>query len=66
MQHRLVQRQLEHFGKREKERIFIVPTELNLDPVDGYPDNNGVHPNGAGYKQIGDSIYAWLKWRLEK
>jgi lysophospholipase L1-like esterase len=64
-QHRLVQRQLEHFGKREKERIYIVPTELNLDPVDGYPDNNGVHPNADGYKQIGASIYAWLKWRLQ-
>jgi len=41
-----------------------LPAELNLDPVDGYPVNNGVHPNAAGYKQIGDSIYSWLKWRL--
>ena len=65
VQHRLVRRQLEHFGGREKDRIYIVPTELNLDPVDGYPDNNGVHPNAAGYNQIGDTIYAWLKWRLQ-
>ena len=65
VQHHLVHRQLEHFGKREKDRITIVPTELNLDPVDGYPDNNGVHPNAAGYKQIGDTLYAWLKWRLQ-
>ena len=65
VQHHLIQRQLEHFGKREKDRITIVPTELNLDPVDGYPDNNGVHPNAAGYKQIGDTLYAWLKCRLQ-
>jgi len=61
IQHRLVQRQLEHFGDREAERIFVVPTELNLDPVDGYPVNNGVHPNEQGYRQIAASIYAWLK-----
>lgn len=64
-QHHLLQRELEHFGKREKDRITIVPTELNLDPVDGYPDNNGVHPNAVGYNQIGDTLYSWLKWRLQ-
>ena len=60
IQHRLVQRQLEHFGGREAEHVFVVPTELNLDPVDGYPANNGVHPNEQGYRQIAASIYAWL------
>lgn len=64
VQHRLVERQLAHFAGREAEGIFIVPTELNLDVVAGYPDNNGVHPNVAGYQQIGASFYAWLKWRL--
>jgi lysophospholipase L1-like esterase len=66
IQHRLVQRRLSHFGGREAERIFVIPTELNLDPVEGYPENNGVHPNPTGYQQIGDSIYAWLKWRLQE
>jgi lysophospholipase L1-like esterase len=64
IQHRLVERQIAKFGGREREHLFLLPTELNLDPVDGYPVNNGVHPNTAGYKQIGASIYAWLKWRL--
>ncbi len=64
IQHRLVQRQIEQFGGREPEKIFLVPTHLTLDPVDGYPDNNAVHPNAGGYKQIGGSIYAWLKSRL--
>jgi hypothetical protein len=38
-----------------------MPTELNLDPVDGYPINHGVHPNAVGCAQIGTSFYAWLK-----
>ncbi|MEQ2005439.1 MAG: SGNH/GDSL hydrolase family protein [Limisphaerales bacterium] len=64
VQHRLVERQLAHFRGREAEGIFIVPTELNLDIAAGYPDNNAVHPNAEGYRQIGASFYAWLKSRL--
>lgn len=64
VQHRLVERQLEHFRGREADGIFVVPTELNLDIVAGYPENNAVHPNADGYRQIGASFYAWLKWRL--
>ena len=66
IQHRLVQREIRHFANRETERLFVVPTQLNLDPVDGYPVNNGVHPNEFGYKQIGASIYAWLKTRVNE
>jgi lysophospholipase L1-like esterase len=65
IQHRFIQRQLAHFSGREKQGLFIVPTQLNLDPVKGYPVNNGVHPNGRGYNQIAASIYAWMKARLE-
>lgn len=61
IQHRVVQRMLEQFSGREADGIFLVPTELNLDPIDGYPDNNGVHPNAIGYAQIGASLYAWTK-----
>ena len=64
IQHRLVQRMLSQFGARESQGIHLVPTELNLDPVDGYPDNNGVHPNPTGYQQIGATFYAWIKWHL--
>ena len=65
IQHRLVQRMIERFGQREKEGIHLVPTELNIDPIDGYPNNNGVHPNAAGYAQIGASFYAWIKSWME-
>lgn len=63
IQHRLVERQIQHFGDRAAERIVLVPTELNVDPIDGYPENNGVHPNAVGYRQIAETIYAWLKSR---
>lgn len=69
IQHRLVQRMLRRYQPNRKAspqlaNVFVVPTHLNLDPVNGYPVNNGVHPNDFGYRQIGDSLYAWLKWRM--
>lgn len=65
IQHRLVERMLERFGGREKDGIHLVATELNVDPVDGYPNNNGVHPNAFGYSQIGASFYSWIKAWME-
>ena len=62
IQHRLVERQIEHF--KDKPGIHLIPTELNLDTTDGYPPNNGVHPNETGYKQIGATIYSWIKSRF--
>ncbi len=70
IQHRLVERLLSKFERKlagsgdAADHFFVVPTHLNLDPVDGYPENNGVHPNGFGYRQVGASVYSWLKWRL--
>ena len=26
--------------------------------------NNAVHPNNGGYRQIGDTFYCWMKYRL--
>ncbi len=66
IQYRLVERQLQHFGGREKEHIYIVPTAFDLDPLTGYPKDNGVHPNESGYARIGTSIYEWLKWRMSE
>lgn len=64
IQHRLVQLMLKRLSNREQDGIYLVPTELNLDPVDGYPNNNGVHPNPVGYAQIGASFYSWIKSKL--
>ncbi|MBN8628820.1 MAG: SGNH/GDSL hydrolase family protein [Planctomycetes bacterium] len=64
IQRRLVERQLEHFGDREAEHIYVVPTNLDLDTVTGYPTDNAVHPNKDGYARIAASLHAWLKWQL--
>lgn len=61
IQHRLVQRMIAHFAGREKENIHLVATELVVDPLDGYPENNGVHPNATGYAQIGAAFHSWIK-----
>lgn len=62
-QHRLVRRQIDHFGEREGERIFLVPTEIGIDQEDGYAPNDAVHPNVLGYEQIANVFFAWLKVR---
>jgi lysophospholipase L1-like esterase len=79
-QHRLVERLMEHFGNREKENIFLVPVFINLDCLHNYPSetvpcnaqttqptirqSNAVHPATPGYRQIGDTIYCWMKYTL--
>jgi lysophospholipase L1-like esterase len=64
IQRRLVERQMQHFGEREAEHIYVVPTNLDLDTVAGYPPDNAVHPNKDGYARIAASLHAWLKWQL--
>ncbi|MGD9496301.1 MAG: SGNH/GDSL hydrolase family protein [Armatimonadota bacterium] len=79
-QHRVVEREYETYGGREAEGLFLVPAFVNLDTVHGFPRvtapanahsdveisrmSNGVHPAAAGYDQIGDAIYCWIKSRL--
>ncbi|MCA9092010.1 MAG: hypothetical protein KDA68_00875 [Planctomycetaceae bacterium] len=76
-QHRLLERMIEKYSHREGERIYLVPTYINLDCLNNYPSavsaanansdvkvtrlNNGVHPAKSGYNQIGDTLFAWLK-----
>lgn len=76
-QHRLLERMIEKYSNREAEKLFLVPTYINLDCLNNYPAasvppnsssvvtitrlNNGVHPAKSGYQQIGDTLFAWLK-----
>lgn len=76
-QHRVVERLNSHFGDKEKQQIYLVPTHLNLDCLHNYPaqsvpwnaqnpektvrQNNAVHPAASGYQQIGDSLLSWIK-----
>jgi len=79
-QHRVVEREVENYGRRGAEGLFLVPAFVNLDTVYGFPRasvpanahadleisrmTNGVHPATPGYHQIGDAIYCWIKSRL--
>ena len=75
-QHALVEAMMKRYGPRRDEGIQLIPTHTNLDCVHNYPSgveapnahsdqkvvrqNNGVHPSAAGYRQIGDTVFAWL------
>ena len=79
-QHRFVEQLKQKYAGREKERIYLIPTYLSLDTRHGFPtdtmlanahatetitrQSNAVHPSAVGYKQMGDSLYAWLKVML--
>ena len=46
-------------------------TSLNLDCEHNFPvyngvQCNGVHPTAAGYNQMGDTYYSWMKYQLSK
>ena len=76
-QQRVVERMVEKYGNREAEFLYLIPANVNLDCVnncitrkapwnaatkaEGIRLNNGVHPATEGYRQIGDTIYCWLK-----
>jgi lysophospholipase L1-like esterase len=62
IQHRLVQRMIEHYSGKEREGIYLIPTNMSLDPIDGYPIDNAGHPNEYGNQQVATTIYSWLKW----
>lgn len=61
IQHALVKRMIQKFENRQHDGIHLVPIEINIDPENGYPENNSVHPNDFGYLQIATSFYVWLK-----
>ena len=79
-QQRMVRRMMEKYGNREAKFIYLIPSNVNLDCVNNYPIlkeplnyrtkiegerlNNGVHPADGGYRQIGDTIFSWIKAQL--
>ena len=77
-QHRVVERMEEHYAAMP--HVWLVPAYISLDcahnfPAAAQPVNarnsaavvrhyDSVHPAETGYRQIGDSIYCWLKTLL--
>lgn len=79
-QQRVVERMTEKYGNREKEGLYLIPSNVNLDCLNNYPLlkaprnaqtkaeglrlANGVHPSAEGYRQIGDTVFCWIKAQL--
>lgn len=75
-QHALVKAMIRRYADRQSSGIQLIATHANLDCVHNYPaqqtpanahsdqkiirQSNAVHPAESGYRQIGDSVYAWL------
>ena len=71
---------LKKFQNNSDKKLFLIPTEVNLDCDNNFPTQmepvnvgntnmvsrqvNGLHPADAGYNQIGDTYYAWLKYQV--
>ncbi|HET6425852.1 MAG TPA: cadherin domain-containing protein [Planctomycetaceae bacterium] len=65
VQHRLVEKMIDRFEGREQDRLFVIPTGLNMSPEESYPANNAVHPNDRGYSEIAATIRGWLQTRMQ-
>ena len=65
IQRRLVQRYIDYFDDNFKSNCKVIPLEVNFDTENGYPVDNGVHPNKLGYNQIASSIFNWLLYEIE-
>ncbi|MBO5761996.1 MAG: hypothetical protein J6S53_10705 [Lentisphaeria bacterium] len=77
---RLNQAMAKHFASRINSKFVMIPSNVNLDTENNFPakavrtnvqntakvvrQDNGVHPAASGYRQMGDSFYAWLKYLL--
>ena len=64
IQRRLVQKTLDYFGNNFQSNCSLIPLEVNIDTHNGYPVDNGVHPNTFGYNQIASSIFNWLLYGI--
>ena len=78
--HALNKAMLEKFRNHPDKSLFIIPTNVNLDCENNFPtasfnvnfgneakvtrQTNDVHPTTAGYRQIGDTYYAFFKYLL--
>lgn len=79
---RLNQAMAKHFAQYKDDKLVMIPSNVGLDTENNFPvrkepvnsqnktvvsrQSNGVHPAPAGYNQIGDTFYAWLKNQLAK
>ena len=76
-QHRLVEMMIAKYGRRANDGLHVIPAYVMLDtehafPTESQPANarttekvprivNALHLTGAGYGQLSDAIFGWLK-----
>jgi hypothetical protein len=59
----LAQKQIQRYGNRESENIFLIPEYLDLDDLNEYSTTEASHPDPiSGYGEIAKSIYSWIRW----
>ena len=66
MHHRLCQRYEDYFKTLNYPKISIIPVNVNIDTYLGFGVTDSIHPNDFGFKQIGYSIYGWLKYQISQ
>jgi len=64
IQRRIVQKSIKYFDNNFQANCSLIPLEVNFDAYNGYPVDNGVHPNKYGYHQIASSISNWLLYKI--
>lgn len=66
MQLQLVARYIHVYGGREGDGIHLIPASVVMDRRADYRYSDAVHVQGSGLRKIGDTIYAWLVYYLNK
>ena len=73
-QHFLVEKMIEKYAEGKIANVSLIPANVNIDCMNNYPRkmgkdkimrlSNALHPAKAGYAQIANSIFFWLKYQL--
>ena len=81
-QFKLVKAMIKKYGNGKVKNISLIPAFVGIDCENNFPmrrepingrdakvimrPSNGVHPAKSGYKQIADTFYCWLKYKLSE
>jgi Secretion system C-terminal sorting domain/Putative metal-binding motif len=66
----LAAKQLERYGNRESENIYLIPENVDIDDFMEYNPPDARHPDPfdnninthCGYNEIAKMIYSWIRW----
>jgi hypothetical protein len=59
----IAKKQIQRYGNRENENIFLIPEFLDIDDFNEYSTTEASHPSAIiGYGEVAKSIYSWIRW----